>query len=648
MIKPSFSILSVFFFACIIIISATNLKAQTGSIDFAGLSSASVNSNPGLSITGSNITLEAWIYPTLFAINYFDGTIMGKDGGANSGYVLRAGGAGRLSFVIGVTGGIWVDLASANNVLVLNKWQHVAGVYDGLQMRIFVDGVQVASTPETRAITSNTLPLRIGASPISNPLITRFFTGRIDGARIWNVARSVAQLKQNQFRDLGATTGLIASYSMSDGSGTNITDISGNGNTAALTAGAIWTSSPIQFSGNALNFDGVNDVVTVPDNATIQLTNALTIETWVYATSTSLVQNVIAKSSQVVNQGYIFPRTDNGWNTVTLYLYIGGGWRTLSAPFPSRNAWHHLAATYDGANMRIYINGLPVSSVAQTGNVVVNSNALTFGNQPGYTEYFTGSADDIRIWNVARTPAQILADMNRELDPTLQPGLVGYYTANQGIATSDNSGLTTLPDLAGTNNGTLSGFALTGPASNFVSQVPTLVVPVTWRSFTVQSAGEKKALLKWTTATEQNTRDFLIQRSNNGTEWENLSSVKAAGNSNQIMSYEFIDAAMLPGRNFYRLQQRDLDNRSSYSVVKTLEANASEKNFIILENPVKNNRLNVQVNRDNTSFSLVNSNGVVVWKKVYSTGVNNIYLSNLSKGVYLLRAGAQIERVVIQ
>ncbi|MET0243845.1 MAG: LamG domain-containing protein, partial [Flavitalea sp.] len=429
---------------------------------------------------------------------------------------------------------------------------------------------------------------------------------------------------------------------------TNITDISGNGNTAAITVGALWTSSPIQFSGNALNFDGGNDVVTIPDNSTLQLTNALTIETWVYATSTSAVQNVIAKSSQLVNQGYIFPRTDNGWNTVTFYLYIAGGWRTLSAPFPSRNAWHHLAATYDGANMRVYINGVLASTMPQTGNVAVNSNALALGNQPGYTEYFTGSVDDIRIWNIVRTPAQILADMNRELDPSLQSGLVSYYTANQGVAASDNSGLTTLPDLAGTNNGTLSGFALSGAISNFVSQVPTLVVPVTWKSFTVQSAGNKKALLKWSTATEQNTKDFVIERSSNGRDWEGLAQVKAAGNSNEIRSYEYTDHHVMANRNYYRIHQRDLDNKSSFSIVRTLEANASEKIFVLLENPVRNNRISLQVNKDNTPFSLVNSNGVILWRKTCHTGVNNIYLPNLSKGIYLLRSGLQHERIVVQ
>jgi hypothetical protein len=92
---------------------------------------------------------------------------------------------------------------------------------------------------------------------------------------------------------------------------------------------------------------------------------------------------------------------------IVLFTLPSGGWRTLSAIYPSLNAWHHLAATYDGATMKLYIDGVLSASQAQTGTIATNTNSLTLGNQTGYSEYFGGYGDEFRVWNVARTQAQI-------------------------------------------------------------------------------------------------------------------------------------------------------------------------------------------------------------------------------------------------
>ena len=83
--------------------------------------------------------------------------------------------------------------------------------------------------------------------------------------------------------------------------------------------------------------------------------------------------------------------------------------------------------------MKLYIDGVLAASQAQAGSIATNSNPLVLGNQSGYSEYFGGTADEFRIWNVARTQSQIQNNMNKELNPTTQTGLVSYYTADQGI-----------------------------------------------------------------------------------------------------------------------------------------------------------------------------------------------------------------------
>src|SRR5262245_6526417 len=76
------------------------------------------------------------------------------------------------------------------------------------------------------------------------------------------------------------------------------------------------------------------------------------------------------------------------------------------------NTWTHLAATYDGAELRFYVNGVLVESHAQTGTLATSSNPLQIGGDSLYGQYFNGRIDEVRVYNTARTEAEIQTDMN--------------------------------------------------------------------------------------------------------------------------------------------------------------------------------------------------------------------------------------------
>lgn len=129
------------------------------------------------------------------------------------------------------------------------------------------------------------------------------------------------------FKSIDPTTsGLIAYYHCNENGGTTLTNsCTGTGIGNGTTQSAVtWATSPTQFSGNAINFDGVDDVVDIPYNSSLNITNNITLEAWVYATKNTGVQDVICKSSYSQNTGYIFPRTNDGWANAVIYLYIGG------------------------------------------------------------------------------------------------------------------------------------------------------------------------------------------------------------------------------------------------------------------------------------------------------------------------------------
>jgi hypothetical protein len=79
------------------------------------------------------------------------------------------------------------------------------------------------------------------------------------------------------------------------------------------------------------------------------------------------------------------------------------------APIPA-GVWTHLAATFDGVAIRLYVNGAQVAAVAQTSPMTTSTGSLQIGRSV-YGEFFSGLIDELRIYNQARTAAQIQADM---------------------------------------------------------------------------------------------------------------------------------------------------------------------------------------------------------------------------------------------
>ena len=134
------------------------------------------------------------------------------------------------------------------------------------------------------------------------------------------------------------------------------------------------------------------------------------------------------------------------------------------------STWYHVAVTYDAATttMRLYRDGVEVAS-----NVSVppylNGNQVQIGSYQAFFHMY-GSIDEVRIWNRALCQDEIQQNMNCELDPRRQAGLVALYHFNQGTVGANNAGITQLTDASGNaNHGTLVNFALNGATSNWAA-----------------------------------------------------------------------------------------------------------------------------------------------------------------------------------
>jgi len=203
------------------------------------------------------------------------------------------------------------------------------------------------------------------------------------------------------------TPGLVAAYDFNAGSGTTVSDVSGNGNTGTI-VNATWTTAG-KFGG-ALSFNGTNAQVVINDSASLHLTSAVTLEAWVNPSSALTGwQDVIYKP---LDNYFLEASSSNGNKPGTGVLLTSSaeplayGSAALTA-----STWTHLAMTYDGTTLKIYVNGALVTSTTQTGTITTSTNALQIGGDTTYGQYFKGMIDEIRVYNIALTQAQIQTDM---------------------------------------------------------------------------------------------------------------------------------------------------------------------------------------------------------------------------------------------
>jgi phosphatidylinositol-3-phosphatase len=245
-----------------------------------------------------------------------------------------------------------------------------------------------------------------------------------------------------------ASASLVAAYSFNEGSGTVVGDSSGNGRTGTVSNGT-WSASGKY--GSALVFNGTSSVVTVADATSLHLTSAMTIEAWVDpSTVTSAWRDVIYKG----NDNYYLEGTSccaSGGPAA------GGTFGALDDDVegPSRltaNVWTHLAETYDGATVRLFVNGVQVASKAESGLLATSSNPLQIGGDSLYGQWFSGLIDEVRVYNTALSAAQIQTDMNTPISadstPPSAPGTLSGSVVSGGEidlswgAATDNVGVT--------------------------------------------------------------------------------------------------------------------------------------------------------------------------------------------------------------
>jgi fibronectin type 3 domain-containing protein len=305
-----------------------------------------------------------------------------------------------------VNGGVAVNASATDN-----------GAVAGVQFRLDGANLGAEDTSSPYGITWDSFSATNGTHTLS--AVAR------DAAGNTATAANVAVNVQNT-----AAAGLVGAWAFDEGTGTTTADQSGRGNTGAL-ANATWITAG-KFN-NGLSFNGTNAWVSVPDSASLDLTTGMTLEAWVRPAVTGAWRTAVMKE-QSGNLVYgLYANTST--NRPTVEAIIGGSFRSLSgtAQLPTAS-WSHLATTYDGATLRLFVNGAQVGQLAATGSIAVSTGPLRIAGNGVWGEWFNGPIDEVRVYNRALSAAELQADMARSITPDVTPPTILATTPAPGAA----------------------------------------------------------------------------------------------------------------------------------------------------------------------------------------------------------------------
>jgi hypothetical protein len=215
------------------------------------------------------------------------------------------------------------------------------------------------------------------------------------------------QHKLRGYADTASATpsSLVAAYAFDAGSGTTVTDASGNGNNGTI-SNANWSTAGKY--GDALQFNGSSSLVTIPDSASLHLSSGMTLEAWVNpSTVDANWRDVIYKA----NDNFYLEATSTNGSVPDAGTIAGGSYAdAFGTAHLTPNTWAFLTETYDGSTLKLYVNGTLVASTPHSGAISTSTNPLQIGGDSLYGQYFAGLIDNVRIYNGALTAAQIQTD----------------------------------------------------------------------------------------------------------------------------------------------------------------------------------------------------------------------------------------------
>ena len=374
-------------------------------LEFNGTSSCvSIAAASDLQLT-EEFTLEAWVRPTGSGSEANPFLTMEDEGAAEEeepfAYTFLAGEHEVPKAWVRKSGEAGFQGIYGTEPLPEHAWAHLALTDDGAKLRLYVNGelVRTTAAPEVTAATG---PFTIGC----DKLFPAYFEGRIDEVRIYNRVLDEGEVQGDKSAPIQTPQqGPVAAYSFDEGEGETVEDITGNGHDGTI-EGAEWTVRGKY--GSALKFDGENDCVAVPESSELDFSEEFTIESWVKPEGELHHDPILFKEGEGFPSYALGVGIPHSGKAEGVIGQEGEGHESVySGESLEAKVWSHLALTYDGAKLRLYVNGELVAIEAVENADSGSPGPLTIGCDALYGNYFQGRIDELRIYNRALSEIEI-------------------------------------------------------------------------------------------------------------------------------------------------------------------------------------------------------------------------------------------------
>jgi hypothetical protein len=382
---------------------------------------------------------------------------------------------------------------------------------------------------------------------------------------------------------------------------------------------------PVFFSGqfataqSALTFDASTpSYVEVGSamNGVLEGTNTITAEAWCYLTDYSNYPTITGNYDAGLQ---FLLRMANG--NAEFYVNDGDGYYSvLGSTTISLNTWTHIAAVWDGSELRVYVDGvLDGTTTGVIGAFQTCTDPLRIGaNQ--LSEGWSGNLDAVGIWSTART--------STEINTTMASCLTGGEAGLLALYNFDEASGTTAGDMTGNGyNGTLinspvwtSGYSSCGTLSvNFIS--------------ISANRNSNGVLVNWRVGAEQDMVAYETERSEDGRNFSRAGTVTANGSS----SYNWVDVSGLQQQTYYRVKSIDKRGIIKYSAIAKVSSASEPSTIRVWPNPVQGNEMNLQFKNQPAGrygIRLLDAAGRVLFAAITEhRGGNSIETINLSSAI---------------
>jgi len=198
--------------------------------------------------------------------------------------------------------------------------------------------------------------------------------------------------------------GLVAHWKLDESEGVIAHDNAGD-NDGILYGGPTWQPSGGVIDG-ALKFDGVDDYVDCGNDSSLDITDEITIAAWVKTNDAGNSEH----NPYVTKGDYTYGLKHFGLNTIEFFIYDNEWWQMVQFPVDNsfNGVWQHIAGTYDGSELKLYLNGRLQSTTLHIGQIASSSaNVNMARNSEATFRFYDGLLDDVRIYNYALSQNEI-------------------------------------------------------------------------------------------------------------------------------------------------------------------------------------------------------------------------------------------------